>query len=191
MSISGDIDGDLANDSVTSYTLDGVPRVHASLASGGQSDTEVVLAANTAITINFEDIDHSAGAATPPPVAVMAVGQGSAGRGEIALFTFLTLTTKYCIQQWVLGDVPTQFPVTRVEGHAGGLMCDGAAGSIHYVLQDAVQQASGEWKVSGAELGHDFTRAELTPLAAETIPNAPDVPTIYGNITGCSHPPFP
>ena len=39
--IYGDVDGDLADDTITEYSLDGVPHVHSLLASGGQSDAAV------------------------------------------------------------------------------------------------------------------------------------------------------
>jgi hypothetical protein len=70
VAINGDIDGDTLNDVVTSYSLDGVPHVHATLATGGNSDTEVPIGNADTVSIQFMDFDHSlasaSGTTTPP-----------------------------------------------------------------------------------------------------------------------------
>ncbi|HEY0520961.1 MAG TPA: hypothetical protein VGC84_15835, partial [Ilumatobacteraceae bacterium] len=68
VAINGDIDGDTLNDVVTAYSLGGVPHVHATLATGGNSDTEVPIGNADTVSIQFMDFDHSLGAAVPPPV---------------------------------------------------------------------------------------------------------------------------
>jgi hypothetical protein len=79
VAINGDIDGDTLNDVVTSYALDGVPHVHATLATGGNSDAEVPIGNADTVSIQFMDFDHALGAAVPPPVAVLAIGPTKAG----------------------------------------------------------------------------------------------------------------
>ena len=65
--ITGDIDGDVVDDTVTLYSLDGAWHVHAtSSVKGWDSDAVVSIDVHDTMSINFEDIDHSAGAATPP-----------------------------------------------------------------------------------------------------------------------------
>jgi hypothetical protein len=182
--IHGDIDGDRHDDTVTAYTLDGTPHIHARLFIGQQSDATIPLGFADTVTIGFEDIDHSAGAAVPPPVAVMAVGAGNAGSAFIA---FLTLTPKYCIRQWSQDDAPFTDRISQQDPYSG-LVCDGTAGSIHYLLVNAEQQPGGQWKVTTRELKHNFTKALLTPLPDQLVPDAPDIATRFGDIVDCTHP---
>jgi hypothetical protein len=185
--ISGDIDGDLHPDQVTSYTAsDDVPHIHAVLAFGKESDVEIPLGFSDTVSISFEDFDHSAGAAIPPPVAVLALAQGNAG-SELA--AFLTLTKKYCIQPWTLGD--TMF-VVRIsqQGPYTGLLCDHTAGQTHYLQVSANQQGDGSWVITSDEIRHNFTKAKLTSLADQIVPDDPNIAHEYGDIVNCDHAPI-
>lgn len=185
--ISGDIDGDLHPDQVTSYTTsDDVPHIHAALAFGKQSDVEIPLGFADTVSISFEDFDHSAGAAIPPPVAVLALAQGNAG-SEFA--AFLTLTTKYCIKPWTLGE---QMFVVRISqlGPYNGLLCDHTAGHTHYLQVSADPQPDGSWVITSDEITHNFTKATLTSLADQTVPDDPNIAHEYGDIVNCDHPPI-
>ena len=185
--ISGDIDGDLHPDQVTSYTAaDDVPHIHAALAFGKESDVAIPLGFSDNVSISFEDFDHAAGAAIPPPVAVLALGQGNAG-SEFA--AFLTLTKKYCIQPWTLGD--TMF-VVRIsqQGPYTGLLCDHTAGQTHYLQVSANQQGDGSWVITSDEIRHNFTKAKLTSLADQTVPDDPNIAHEYGDIVNCDHAPI-
>ena len=84
-----DIDGDTLADVVTSYSLDGVPHAHATLATGGDSDAEVPIGNADTVSIQFMDFDYALGAEVPPPAAVVAIGPTKAGT---AVGAFLTLT---------------------------------------------------------------------------------------------------
>lgn len=183
-SIDGDIDGDLHADTVTSYTADGLPHIQAHLFSGEVSDVEIPLGFADSVTVGFEDIDHSAGAATPPPLAVMAIGAGSAGS---AFAAFLTLTPQSCIRQWRLNDEPFSLRISQ-QGPYTGLVCDGAAGSIHYGIVAAEQRPDGQWTISTSELHHDVTTAIVTPLPDQIVPHGPDIAARYGDIVNCTHP---
>jgi hypothetical protein len=182
--IHGDIDGDVHDDTVTAYSIGGVPHVFAKLFTGGTSDTEVPIGFADFVTIGFEDIDHAAGAATPPPVAVMAIGAGNAGS---AFAAFLTLNIHYCIKQWALNNQPYTIRISQQDPYTG-LVCDGAAGHIHYLVVSAEQQASGQWLVKTSELKHNFVKALLTPLPDQTVPDSPTIPHEYGDIVNCGHP---
>ena len=185
--ISGDIDGDLHPDQVTSYTSsDDVPHIHAALAFGKQSDVEIPLGFSDTVSISFEDFDHSAGAAIPPPVAVLALAQGNAGSQFAA---FLTLTKKYCIKPWTQGD--TMF-VVRIsqQGPYTGLRCDHTAGHTHYLQVSANQNGDGSWLITSEEIKHNFTTAKLTSLPDTTVPDDPNIAHEYGDIVGCDHAPI-
>ena len=185
--IHGDIDGDLHPDAVTSYTTsDGVRHIHATLAFGKQSDVAIPLGFAETVSISFEDFDHSAGAAVPPPVAVLAIGAGNAGS---AFVTFLTLTTKYCLGQWTLGNAPYSLRISQ-QGPYAGLSCDGTAGHIHYLQDVAEQQPNGSWTVTPQLITHNFTKVTLTALAPYTVPDSPDIAHRFGDISGCDHAPI-
>ena len=186
VSIHGDIDGDQHDDTVSRYTLAGLPHVHAKLFIGQQSDTVLPLGFADTVSVNFEDIDHSAGAPNKPPVAVMAVGAGNAGS---AFITFLTLTPKYCIRQWHLNNQPFSYRISQ-QGPMSGLTCDGTAGSIHYLLVTAEQQPGGQWKITTDALTHNFTTAVVTSLGTQTVPDDPGIAHRYGDIIDCGHPPL-
>ncbi len=188
--ITGDIDGDVVDDTVTLYSLDGAWHVHAtSSVKGWDSDAVVSIDVHDTMSINFEDIDHSAGAATPPPVAVMATGQGANDKGILANFTFLTNTPQYCIQQWTYKAEPFQWVALQTPGHMTGMVCDGAAGTIYYTLLDSEQNDDGSWHVITRRLTHNFTTADIQFLPEQDVADSPAFPDQYGNIVGCGHPP--
>jgi hypothetical protein len=188
--ISGDIDGDTLNDTVTSYTLDGVPHVHAELATGGNSDTEVPIGNADTVSIQFMDFDHSLGAAVPPPVAVLAIGPAKAGT---AVGAFLTLTPKYCIRVWHNNTTDDTLFTFRISAEPiyQGLQCDGAAGSINHSLTTAEQNPGGDWAVTLQPFGHNFTTVELHPVQNITVPDDPDIQHEYGDLTSCGITLFP
>ncbi len=186
VTIDGDIDGDAVADEVTSYSLAGVPHVHARLAIGQQSDVELPLGFADTVQISFEDFDHSLGAPTPPPVAVLAIGAGNAGSAFLA---FLTLTRDYCIQPWTTGGSPFSIRVSQ-QGPYTGLFCDRGAGQVHYSVVTAEQQTGGDWLVTTSEIKHNFTAATLNPLPDQTVPDSPGIPSQYGDIVNCDHAPL-
>jgi len=183
--IHGDIDGDLHNDTVTSYTLGGVPHIHAALHIGQNSDVAIPLGFADTVSISFEDFDHSAGAAVPPPVAVLAIGAGNAGSAHLA---FLTLTTHYCIKQWTLNGTNFEIRISQ-QGPYTGLLCDGAAGHVFYSVVTAEQQPRGNWLIKQSVITHNFTKVTLTPQAPQTVPDSPDIAHQYGDIVNCDHAP--
>jgi hypothetical protein len=190
VAINGDIDGDTVNDVVTSYSLDGVPHVHATLATGGNSDAEVPIGNADTVTIQFMDFDHSLGAAVPPPVAVLAIGPTKAGT---AVGAFLTLTPQYCIRVWhnnTTDDTLFTFRISAEEPFQG-LQCDGAAGSINHSLTTAQQNADGTWATTIQPFGHDFTTVELHDVQDQTVPDDPDIQHQYGDLTSCGITLFP
>ena len=188
--ISGDIDGDTLNDTVTSYTLDGVPHVHAELATGGNSDVEVPIGNADTVSIQFMDFDHALGAAVPPPVAVLAIGPTKAGT---AVGAFLTLTPHYCIRVWHNNTTDDTLFTFRISAEPiyQGLQCDGAAGSINHSLTTAEQNPGGDWAVTLQPFGHNFTTVELHPVQNITVPDDPDIQHEYGDLTSCGITLFP
>jgi hypothetical protein len=190
VAINGDIDGDTLNDVVTSYSLDGVPHVHATLATGGNSDAEVPIGNADTVSIQFMDFDHALGAAIPPPVAVLAIGPTKAGT---AVGAFLTLTPKYCIRVWhnnTTDDTLFTFRISAEQIYQG-LQCDGAAGSINHSLTTAEQNPGGDWAVTIQPFGHNFTTVELHPVQNITVPDDPDIQHEYGDLTSCGITLFP
>jgi len=188
--ISGDIDGDTLNDVVTSYTLDGVPHVHAELATGGNSDAEVPIGFADTVSIQFMDFDHSLGAAVPPPVAVLAIGATKAGT---AVGAFLTLNPQYCIRVWHNNTTDDTLFTFRISAEPiyQGLQCDGAAGSINHSLTTAEQNPGGDWAVTLQPFGHNFTTVELHPVQNIPVPDDPDIQHEYGDVTSCGITLFP
>ena len=187
--LHGDIDGDLADDTVTEYSLAGVPHVHAFLATGGHSDAEVPIGFADHVQISFEDFDYALGAPTKPPVAVLAIGATGAGS---AVYTFLTLTTQYCIRPWHAGGGGPMF-VGRLsaQGPYEGLSCEIAAGNRYYAINEADQAVpGGDWTVQQTLINHNFTVIELTDLGSITVPDGPDVQALYGDFSGCDHLPL-
>jgi hypothetical protein len=190
VAINGDIDGDTLNDVVTSYSLDGVPYVHATLATGGNSDAEVPIGNADTVSIQFMDFDHSLGAAVPPPVAVLAIGATKAGT---AVGAFLTLTPQYCIRVWhnnTTDDTLFTFRISAEQIYQG-LQCDGAAGSINHSLTTAEQNPGGDWAVTIQPFGHNFTTVDLHPVQNITVPDDPDIQHEYGDLTSCGITLFP
>jgi len=185
VTINGDVDGDQQPDAVTAYALDGVPHVHAQFSAGGESDVEVPIGFADTVTIAFEDIDHSLGADVPPPMVISAVGAGNAGS---AVLTFLSPGLDGCLEQWTLDDGPFTFRISQ-QGPYAGLICDGAAGSIHYTLVTADQRPNGRWRVVSEALTHDGTTAIVSPLDRETVPDDAGLAEQYGNIINCGQPP--
>jgi hypothetical protein len=190
VAINGDIDGDTVADVVTSYALDGVPRVHATLATGLNSDVEVPIGNAATVAIQFLDFDHSAGAAVPPPLAVLAVGATKAGT---AVATFLTLTPEHCIRVWHNNAIDDSLFTFRISAEPiyQGLQCDGAAGSIIHSLTTAQQNPSGDWKVTVQPFGHDFTTVQPHEIQNLTVADSPDIQHQYGDLTSCGITLFP
>jgi hypothetical protein len=191
VAINGDIDGDTLDDVVTSYSLDGVPHVHATLATGGNSDTEVPIGNADTVSIQFMDFDHSLGAAVPPPVAVLAIGATKAGT---AVGTFLTLTPKYCIRVWHNNTTDDTLFTFRISADPiyQGLFCDGAMGHINHSLSTAEPNPDGSWKITLQPFGHNFTTVDLhAPDPTFDEPDSPDIQHNYGDITTCAPALFP
>ena len=190
MAINGDIDGDTLNDVVTSYSLSGVPHVHATLATGGNSDVEVPIGNADTVSIQFMDFDHALGAAVPPPVAVLAIGPTKAGT---AVGAFLTLTPQYCIRVWHNNTTDDTLFTFRISAEPiyQGLQCDGAAGSINHSLTTAEQNPGGDWAVTLQPFGHNFTTVNLHPVENITVPDDPDIQHEYGDLTSCGITLFP
>jgi hypothetical protein len=186
--LHGDVDGDLAADTITEYSLGGVPHVHSQLATGGQSDAEVQIGNGDHVSISFEDFDHSAGAATPPPVAVLAVGATKAGT---AVYTFLTNTTHYCIEPWHVAGGQMFVGRISAEGPYEGLLCDGAAGHIFYNVTSADPAPAGGFDVTTKVMHHNFTLLTFdAPQTSHTNDPEATVQHTYGDITNCSTPPL-
>ncbi len=185
--LHGDIDGDLLDDTVTEYSLNGMPHVHALLATGGHSDTEVPLGFADHVVISFEDFDYALGAPTRPPVAVLAVGPTKAGTAQ---FTLLTLTPKYCIRPWHLDGAGMFVGRISAEGPYEGLSCEIAAGNRYYALNAAEQAVpGGDWTVTQTVINHNFTTVPFDPpLATFTVPDGPSVQSMYGDLYGCDTP---
>ncbi len=190
VAINGDIDGDTLNDVVTSYSLSGVPHVHATLATGGTSDVEVPIGNADTVSIQFMDFDHALGAAVPPPVAVLAIGPTKAGT---AVGAFLTLTPQYCIRVWHNNTTDDTLFTFRISAEPiyQGLQCDGAAGSINHSLTTAEQNPGGDWAVTLQPFGHNFTTVNLHPVENITVPDDPDIQHEYGDLTSCGITLFP
>jgi hypothetical protein len=187
--LHGDIDGDLVDDTVTEYSLNGMPHVHALLATGGHSDTEVPIGFAEHVDISFEDFDYALGAPTKPPLAVLAVGPTKAGTAQ---FAFLTLTTQYCIRPWHLDGAGIFVGRISAEGPYEGLSCEIAAGNRYYALNTAEQAApGGDWTITQTVFNHNFTTVLFDPpLPTFTVPDGPDVQALYGDFNGCDHPPM-
>ena len=186
--IHGDVDGDLADDTITEYSLNGVPHVHSQLASGGQSDAEVQIGNAGHVEISFYDFDYSLGAPTKPAVAVLAIGATSAGS---AAFAILTNTIHYCIAPWHVDGGGMFVGRISAQGPFEGLFCDHAAGSVYNNLTYAEPDGIGGWNVTTTLLHHNFTLlimdAPQTSVAAGTDA---DIQAQYGDIVGCDHAPL-
>jgi hypothetical protein len=191
VAINGDIDGDTLNDVVTSYSLDGVPHVHATLATGGNSDTAAPIGNADTVSIQFIDFDHALGAAVPPPVAVLAIGASKAGT---AVGAFLTLTPKYCIRVWHNNTTDDTLFTFRVSAEPiyQGLFCDSGAGHINHSLSTAEQNPGGDWSITLQPFGHNFTTVELHSAEPPFVqPDGPEIQRDYGDITTCAPALFP
>lgn len=191
VAINGDIDGDTLNDVVTSYSLDGVPHVHATLATGGNSDAAVPIGNADTVSIEFMDFDHALGAEVPPPVAVLAIGPTKAGT---AVGAFLTLTPKYCIRVWHNNTTDDTLFTFRISAEPiyQGLFCDGAMGHINHSLSTADPNPDGSWTITLQPFGHNFTTVELHGVDPTFVaPDGPEVQSNYGDITTCAPALFP
>ncbi|MGZ4761389.1 MAG: hypothetical protein ACXVH5_06660 [Ilumatobacteraceae bacterium] len=191
VAINGDIDGDTLNDVVTSYSLDGIPHVHATLATGGNSDTAVPIGNADTVSIQFMDFDHALGAEVPPPVAVLAIGASKAGT---AVGAFLTLTPKYCIRVWHNNTTDDTLFTFRISAEPiyQGLFCDGAMGHINHSLSTAEPNPDGSWTITLVPFGHNFTTVELhSPDPTFVAADGPEVQRDYGDITTCAPALFP
>ena len=186
--IHGDVDGDLHPDTITEYSLGGVPHVHSTLFTGGQSDAVVQIGFGDHVGISFEDFDHSAGAANPPPVAVLAIGATKAGTAQ---FTFLTNNIHYCIEPWHRATGEMFVGRIAQDGPYEGLLCDGAAGSVHYLLTTAEPDGAGNLTVSETPIHHNFTRIDFdAPLPSQTVADNSANHHLYGDISNCAHAPL-
>lgn len=186
--LHGDIDGDLADDTVTEYSLDGVPHVHAQLATGGHSDAVVQIGFADHVQINFHDFDHSLGADVPPPVAVLAVGAAQAGT---AYYTLLTLTTHYCIQPWHVSGGAMFVGHVSAQGPFEGLMCDGAMGHIYTSMTEAENTGGNIWHISTTLMHHNFTLVTFdAPQEFDTTGTEAAIVAQYGDIVGCGRAPL-
>ena len=186
--IFGDVDGDLADDTITEYSLDGIPHVHSQLASGGQSDAAVPIGNAEHVEISFLDFDYSLGAPTKPAVAVLAIGATSAGS---VAFTILTNTIHYCIQPWHIDDGSMFVGRISAQTPFEGLFCDHAAGSAYNNLTTAERDGIGGWNVTTQLLHHNFTLitfdAEQSSVGAGS---ESEIQAQYGDIVGCGHDPL-
>ena len=186
--IHGDVDGDLANDDITEYSLDGIPHVHSQLATGGQSDAAVPIGNADHVEISFIDFDYSLGAPTPPPVAVLAIGATSAGS---VAFTFLTNTIHYCIAPWHIADGSMFVGRISAQGPFEGLFCDHAAGSVYNNLTTAEPDGIGGWNVTMQLMHHNFTLITIdAPQASIGAGSEAEIQAQYGDIVGCGHDPL-
>jgi hypothetical protein len=186
--IHGDVDGDLHDDTITEYSLGGVPHVHSTLFTGGQSDAAVQIGFADHVSISFEDFDHSAGAANPPPVAVLAIGATKAGTAD---FTFLTNNIHYCIEPWHRSTGEMFVGRIAQDGPFQGLFCDGAAGSVHYLLTSAEPDGAGHLTVTQTPIHHNFTRIDFdAPLPVQTVTDNAAGEHFWGDITNCAHAPL-
>jgi hypothetical protein len=187
--ITGNVDGDGVDDTVTAYTAqDGTPHVFLQRGGGNGSDIALPLGNGSTVEISFEDFDHSAGATVQPPMVVLALGAGPAGS---AFATFLSTGGPggHCIQQWTTGGQPFVFAISEI-GPYSGLLCDGAAGHVYYVLRTATPDGTGNVVTTAQQIHHNGTVVSLSNLGGLTIPDDYTVPSIYGDIQGCTHPPL-
>ena len=185
--ISGNLDGDGLDDTVQAYTAtDGVPHVFVLRGTGNASDATVPISPADHVSISFEDVDHSLGAPVPPPLVVMAIGNGPAGS---AVGTFLSLNTDGCIQQWQLSSGPFTFAIDQ-RGPFSGLLCDGAAGRRFYVLRTATPDGAGSVLTTSLEISHTGVFVTLARLGDETIPDDPSVQHNFGDIQNCDRRPI-
>ena len=186
--IFGDVDGDLADDTITEYSLDGIPHVHSQLASGGQSDTEVRIGNADHVEISFYDFDYSLGAPTKPAVAVLAIGATSAGS---AAFAILTNTIHYCIAPWHIESGEMFVGRISAQGPFEGLLCDHAAGSVFNNLTYTEPDLIGGWIVTTTLLHHNFTLLTMdAPLTFIASGTEAEIQAQYGDIVGCDHAPL-
>ncbi|MCE9623380.1 MAG: hypothetical protein K8R99_13650 [Actinomycetia bacterium] len=186
--ILGDVDGDLADDTITEYSLNGVPHVHSQLASGGHSDAEVQIGNADHVEISFYDFDYSLGAPTKPAVAVLAIGATSAGS---AAFAILTNTIHYCIAPWHLDDGSMFVGRISAQGPFEGLFCDHAAGNVYNNLTYAEPDQIGGWNVTTTLLHHNFTLLIMdAPQTFVASGTEADIQAQYGDIVGCDHAPL-
>ena len=216
--ITGNVDGDGIDDVVTAYTGDdGAPHVFLQPGSGGGSDVTLPLGYSNAVSVSFEDFDHSVGAVTPPPLVVMAIGAGQAGSAPV---TFLSAVPSAggvtCLAQWLLDGQPFTFTIDQ-RGPFSGLLCDHAAGHTYYVLRTATPidpsttttvattvpptTSTGEststlptvmvaFTTTATQIDHAGATVTLTELGGENIPDDASVQHNYGDILGCDHPPL-
>jgi hypothetical protein len=187
-SITGDIDGDLVDDTITEYSLNGVPHVHSQLAAGGQSDTEVAIGFADHVQISFEDVDYAPAADVKPPVAVLAIGATKAGT---AVYTFLTNTTEYCIQPWHTDDGQMWVGRLSSEGPYEGLLCEGAMGHRYYNVVSAESDGAGNVTVAQQPFHHNFTTIVFdAALPPQVVPDDANASAAYGDIYHCDHDPL-
>ncbi len=185
--ITGNLDGDGVDDTVIAYTAaDGTPHVFVRRGSGNGSDAAVPISPADHVSISFEDVDHTLGAAVPPPLVVLAIGDGPAGS---AVATFLSLNTDGCVQQWQLSSGPFTFLIDQ-RGPFSGLLCDGAAGRRFSVLRTATPDGAGSVVTTALEISHTGVFVTLARLGDETIPDDPSVQHNFGDIQNCDHPPI-
>jgi hypothetical protein len=188
--ITGNVDGVGVDDTVTAYSAsDGIPHVFLQRGGGaGGSDVSLPLGNADSVTISFEDIDHALGAATPPPLVILALGAGQAG-SAFATILSADASPGHCLQQWTQAGSPFEFSIDQ-RGPYRGLLCDGAAGSIHYVLRTATPDNAGHVLVTSQEITHVGPAVTLNNLGSQTIADGPTVQHEYGDIQNCVTPPI-
>ena len=181
--IEGDIDGDVVDDTVTLYAIDGDWRVLVtSSVKGTASDAAISLTVSETAAVRLADIDS--------PAAIMVTTQGPNDLGIISNFTFLTLNPDYCVAQWIYRnaqgvDEPFQWVALEEPGHVTGMICEDDGGSRRYRLVDSEQNDDGSWRVVNRILTHNFTRAEIEFLDPDTVADSPTFTDEYGSIVGC------
>ncbi len=188
-SIAGNVDGDGADDTISAYTAnDGTPHVFMQRGGGNGSDVTLPLGDSDTVAISFEDFDHAAGAAVPPPLVVLALGAAPAG-SRVATFLSAAGPDNHCLTRWTSGGQPFTFTIDQ-RGPFSGLLCDGAAGHVYYVLRTATPDGAGSVATTSREIRHIGAVASFNDLGGQTIPDDPAVQHNYGDIQGCGHPPL-
>jgi hypothetical protein len=189
--IEGDVDGDEIADPVTLYLHNGDWHVHVVSSVRDQpSDTIVRVLVQRSMEISFEDLDYSLGAATRPPLVIMALGRGPNGDGITSNFTFLSFAPDYCVRQWQYHSGVFQWATVEEPGHITGMICETAAGTRYTTLVDAIQNDDGTWNLETQRLTHDFTVALLEQLPDETVADSAEFVARHRDLTGCTHPPL-
>lgn len=193
-SISGDIDGDLVDDTATLYSVNGEWHVNAtSSVTGKSSDATIDIDVDDTMTISFEDIDHSDAAATKPPPSAMALGGGPNDEGIIGNFTFLTFDADFCIGPVGVLEQPRRGRAVPVGGTARARSRHRHELRGRHAIPSLLarrQRAERRWLLESRHPPPHprLTRAEIEFLPEQTVADSPEIVKRYGNINGCDHP---